>query len=168
MEEKIRQSQEFLNNIVENSGDAIITTDKDGVITLWSRGTENLYGYKADDVLGKNIDFLYPNELKEERRKWQKTILAGETVRNIRTQIYNSNRELVEINLTLSPLIDRAGNPAGSIGVSKDITDIMKAEKQLREKIVELEKWQRLTVGRELRMAGLKSELRELKKQLGE
>ena len=118
--------------------------------------------------MGKNIDFLYPSELKEERRNWQKAILAGETVRNIRTQIYNSNRELVNINLTLSPLIDRDGKPAGSIGVSKNITDIMEAEKKLREKIDELEKWQRLTVGRELRMAELKSELKELKKRLGE
>ncbi|GBE18965.1 sensor protein FixL [archaeon BMS3Abin16] len=168
MEERIIKSQEFLNSIVENSGDAIITTDADSRVTLWSRGAENLYGYKADEVLGKNIDFLYPSELKEERRNWQKAILAGETVRNIRTQIYNSNRELVNINLTLSPLIDRDGKPAGSIGVSKNITDIMEAEKKLREKIDELEKWQRLTVGRELRMAELKSELKELKKRLGE
>ena len=78
MEERIIKSQEFLNSIVENSGDAIITTDADSRVTLWSRGAENLYGYKADEVLGKNIDFLYPSELKEERRNWQKAILAGD------------------------------------------------------------------------------------------
>ncbi|GBE18347.1 sensor protein kinase WalK [archaeon BMS3Abin16] len=168
MEEKIRESQEFLNAIIENSGDAIITTDVDGKVSLWSHGAENLYGYRSEDVLGKKISFLYPDELKEERKKWQTAVLSGETVRNIRTRIYNSNGDLIDINLTLSPLRGKDGNPCGTIGVSKDITDVITAERGLREKVEELETWQRLTVGRELRMSELKAEMKELKKRLGE
>ncbi len=96
------------------------------------------------------------------------TIYSGKTVRNIRTQIYNSNGDIIDISLTLSPLRDKDGKTSETIGVSKYITDVMTAEAGLREKIVELEKWQRLTVGREMIMADLKSEIRELKEKIRE
>jgi len=165
-ERKLKESENYLTGIIENSGDAIITTDSDGKISLWSRGAENLYGYRSEEVLGKWVDFLYPQELKKEREEWQNRILNGETIRNIRTRIYNSNGKLIDINLTLSPLLDKDGKSKGTIGVSKDITNVIKAEKQLQEKIEELEKWQRLTVGRESRMVELKNEIEKLKERL--
>ncbi|MFV2040886.1 MAG: PAS domain S-box protein, partial [Candidatus Hydrothermarchaeales archaeon] len=122
--------------------------------------------YRSEEVLGKWVDFLYPQELKKERAEWQNRILNGETIRNIRTRIYNSNGKLIDINLTLSPLLDKDGKSKGTIGVSKDITNVIKAEKQLQEKIEELEKWQRLTVGRESRMVELKNEIEKLKERL--
>lgn len=96
------------------------------------------------------------------------TIISGKTVRNIRTKIYNSNGDIIDLSLTLSPLRDKDGKTSETIGVSKYITDVMTAEAGLREKIVELEKWQRLTVGREMIMADLKSEIRELKEKIRE
>ncbi len=165
-EAQLRKSREFLNSIIENSGDSIITTNIEGKITLWSAGARNMFGYTQEEILGKNIEMLYPEELQEERKKWQKAILAGEIARNIRTQVYNSNGELVNISLTLSPMLDMEGNPVGTIGVSKDITDVLEAEKKLTDKIEELEKWQKLTVGREVKMVELKKEIQDLKKSL--
>ncbi len=167
-EEKLIESQNFLNMIVENSGDAIVTTDNQRRITLWSKGAEKLYGYKSGEVLGKEVDFIYPPELKKERIEWQKAILSGKAVKNIRTNILNTEGELLDINLTLSPMLDKEGRPIGTVGVSRDIRGAIEAEKKLKEKINELEKWQRLTVGREIRMVELKKEIKELKAILSE
>jgi PAS domain S-box-containing protein len=163
--EKLRKSQKHLKGIIENSGDAIVTTNLEGKITLWSKGSEELYGYKTEEVIDKTIDFLYPEELKEERRTWQKKILAGEIIRNLRTRIFNSSGNLVDINLTLSPMYDEDGNPCGTVGISKDISGVVEAEKKLHDKIEELEKWQSLTINREIKMVELKKEIRELKEK---
>lgn len=163
--ESLKESQEFLKSIVDNSGEAIIITNMEGRITLWSRGAEEMYGYRMEEVLGKEIDFLYPDELKEDRRRWQKEVMEGTTVRDIRTRIYDSKGELLDINLTLSALIDEDGKRSGTIGVSKDISERIEAERKLQEKIAELERWQRLTVDREVRMVDLKKEIEELKKK---
>ena len=165
-EAEIRNSREFLNNIIENSGDAIIATDQDGKVTLWSKRAEKLYGYSSKDAVGKNINILYPDEHKEERAQWQKSILAGKTLSDLRTRIYNSSSEPVDINLTLSPLHDSAGTPIGTVGVSRDIADTVESERRVQQKIEELEKWQRLTVGREIRMSELKKEMEGLRERL--
>ncbi len=164
--EMLRESQEFLKSIVDNSGEAIVITNMEGRITLWSKGAEGMYGFKGEEVLGKGIDFLYPDELKEDRRKWQEDVIKGRTVRDIRTRIYNSKGELVDIDLTLSALVDKDGKRSGTIGISKDIRDRIESEHRLQEKMAELERWQRLTVGREVRMVELKKEIAELKKKI--
>ncbi len=165
-QEKLRESQEFLNSIVEYSGDAIITTDKNGDITLWSKSAENLFGYKSKDVLGKNISILYADENRDEVKKWKRTNLTGKTSRNLRSKIINSKGEPRDISLTLSPMLDQNGGQIGTVGVSKDFTDVTKAEKDLHEKIRELEEFHRITVGRELRMIELEKEIEGLKKRL--
>jgi PAS domain S-box-containing protein len=165
-EQKLRESENYLNSVIENSGDAIITTDRDGILTLWSKGAKDLYGYRSEEVLGKNVDILYPPELKKERKEWQKALLSGKTVRNLRTRIIKSDGEIVNINLTLSPMLDKENMSKGTIGVSRDITEVVRAESNLKDKVEELEKWQRLTVGREGRMVELKNEIEELKERL--
>ncbi len=167
-EEGVRSYLEFLKKVVENSADAIITTNMEGRITFWNKGAEELYGYRSEDTLGKEIDFLYPDELKNIRKKWQKSILSGMTMRNVNTRIYNSNGDLVDISLTISPLRDPDGTPKGTVGISKDVTKIRRAERRVSESIEELEKWQRLTINRENRMVELKNEIKDLKKKLEE
>ncbi|MFQ5976354.1 MAG: PAS domain S-box protein, partial [Candidatus Hydrothermarchaeales archaeon] len=130
-EEEVQRSKEFLNSIVTGSADAIITTNAEGIITTWSRGAEELYGYSAEEILGKSVDVLYPKELKEERKRWQKSILRGDTLRNITTQIYNSSGDLVDISLSLAPLKDEGGRAIGTVGISKDITERKKNEEDL-------------------------------------
>jgi len=164
-EDQLKNSEDFLKNVIDNSGDAIIATDKNQRVVLWSKGAEGLYGFNANEVVGKKISFLYPEEFKESRKKWQKEVLSGETVRNITTKIFNREGNVRDISLTLSPMRDLKGKSIGTIGVSKDITDSIKAEEALHEKIEELEKWQRLTVGREIRMVELKREIQELKEK---
>ncbi|MFQ6136299.1 MAG: PAS domain S-box protein, partial [Candidatus Hydrothermarchaeales archaeon] len=131
--EELRETKDFLSSIVNGSADSIITTNLEGKITTWSRGAEEIFGYKAEDMIGRPIDELYPPELKETRKRWQKRIMKGETIRNQRTKVYNSDGELVDINLTLSPLRDKDGRPMGTVGIAKDIKQVIKLEQEIIE-----------------------------------
>ncbi|MEE8358055.1 MAG: PAS domain S-box protein [Candidatus Hydrothermarchaeales archaeon] len=129
---KLSETEEFLRSLIEGSADCIITTDIDRKITSWNRGSEEILGYKAEDIIGKPISILYPSELKNRRREWQRRVMKGETIRNQRTRVYNSAGELVDINLTISPLRDRKGNPIGTVGIAKDIRHVIKAEEEIK------------------------------------
>jgi PAS domain S-box-containing protein len=143
LEEEIREARDFLDAIVESSADAIVTVDLEGKITFWSKGAEELYGYKAEEIIGKPVADLYPPELRKQRAEWTERLLRGETIRNMRTQIYNKDGKLVDISLSLSLLRDSQGKPIGTVGVSRDISKEIRAEntlkclKKFNEEIVE-------------------------------
>ncbi len=127
-----KKAEEFLDSIVDCSADAIITTNAKMIITSWNRGAEQLYDYKAEEIIGKPIDVLYPKERKEERKTWQKDILESKTLRNITTKSYNRKGDLIDISLSLAPLKDAAGQIIGTVGVSKNITERKRAEEEIK------------------------------------
>jgi PAS domain S-box-containing protein len=131
--EEIEKTKDFLNSIIESSADSIITTDLDGKIISFSRGAEQLFGYKARDMLGKSVLELYPEALRKQRMKWVERLTKGETLRNIKTRLYNSNGELVHISLSLSLLKDAKGLAIGTVGIAKDITAEVEAREHLKE-----------------------------------
>jgi len=131
--QEIAETKDFLDNVIDSSADAIITTDLDGRITSFSRGAEDLYGYNEDDLMGKPVLEIYPEDLQEERLKMMNQLFKGETIRNVRTKIFDSKSELIDISLSLSLLKDSEGEPIGTVGVSKDISKEIESELRLRE-----------------------------------
>ena len=79
-EEKIQS----LANIVESSNDAIVTVSLDGIITSWNKGAEQIYGYSAEEILGKNVSILAPDNLKGEAKKLIEKIKQGEKIQQLR------------------------------------------------------------------------------------
>ncbi len=130
---EIIETKDFLDNVIESSADAIITTNLEGDITFFSKGAEALYGYNASDIIGKPVLSLYPQELSEERIRWLQELLRGGVIKNVKTRIYNAKGQLVDISLTLSLLKDSDGRPVGTVGISKDITKEIEAERKLKE-----------------------------------
>jgi len=139
-QEHITETRDYLNNIIESSADAIVTTNLDGEITSFSKGAEQIFGHKREEIVGASILDSFPPEEIEKRREWQKRIVNGETIRNQRTKVYNAKGDLVDVSVTLSPLRDNKGRIMGSVGVSKDITKFVKLEKKLRKSHKELQK----------------------------
>lgn len=140
--DRIEETRGFLRNIVECSGDAIVTTNLGNLITSWNRGAEELYGFTAEEMIGTSVLDLYPEELKEKRREWLDKLIKGEVIRNQRTTIYTKGGP-VNISLTLSTLKDPQGNPIGTVGVSKDITREVVGEEKLKvayERLRELDR----------------------------
>ncbi len=136
-EKEVTQTKDYLKSLIDYSADAIITSDTDGNITSWNRGAENIYGFKEDEVIGTFLPMI-PAFLVEEEKAFIDKIRQKETLRNIETIRQTRNGRLIEVSLTLSPIIDAAGNVSGISGISRDISEKKMVEKELIRKNQEL------------------------------
>jgi PAS domain S-box-containing protein len=122
-----------LASIVESSDDAIVSKDLDGVITSWNRGAERLFGYTAEDVIGKPVTLLIPPERLDEEPGILERIRRGERVDHYETVRRRKDGTNVDISLTISPMRNGVGRIVGASKIARDITDRKVAEAKLRE-----------------------------------
>jgi len=112
-----------LSAIVESSDDAIISTTFDGVINSWNRGAETLFGYTADEVLGRQAGFLVPKDQVNEEPPLLKMIQNGEHIDSYETVRQRKDGTLVNVSMTISPIRNVAGEIIGASGIARDISD---------------------------------------------
>ena len=136
-EKEVSQTKDYIKSLIEDSADAIITSDTEGIITSWNKGAENIYGYPEDEVIGKFIPMV-PPFLIEEEKNYINEIKQKKTLRNIETIRQTKNGRLIEISITLSPIKDSSGNVTGISGISRDISEKKMVEKELVRKNQEL------------------------------
>jgi len=134
---EVTQTKDYLESIIENSADAIIISDTNGLITSWNKGAEKIYGYTEDEVLGKFLPMV-PSFLAEEEKKFIEKNLRKETIRNVETIRQTKSGELIEVSLTLSPILDSSGKVTGISGISRDISEKKRIEKELIRRNEEL------------------------------
>jgi len=128
-DEKIKSTREYANNLVKSSLDMIIAVDIKRKITEFNRSAEETFGYLRNDVLGKHINLLYANP-KEGLKVHKQTILNGHHVQEILNK--RKNGEIFPTLLSASILKDTNGIQIGVMGVSRDITESIEAEKKLK------------------------------------
>jgi PAS domain S-box-containing protein len=116
--------------IVESSHDAILTKDLKGTITTWNRGAERLYGYAAQEVIGKSVTMLIPLDRHDEEPRILAAIGRGERIEHYETIRRRKDGSLVEISLSVSPIRDRHGRIVGASKIARDITERRRAEEQ--------------------------------------
>jgi len=131
------QTKDYLKSLIDDSADAIITSDSEGNLTSWNKGAENIYGYTEDEVIGKFLPMV-PSFLIEEEKTFMEKIRNRETLRNIETIRQTKQGRLIEVSLTLSPILDSSGNVSGISGISRDISERKMVEKELIRKNQEL------------------------------
>jgi PAS domain S-box-containing protein len=136
-EKEVTQTKDYLKSLIEDSADAIITSDSEGIITSWNKGAENIYGYSEDEVIGKFLPMV-PSFLIEEEKTLIHKIKQNETLRNLETIRQTKNGRLIEVSLTLSPILDSSVNVTGISGISRDISEKKMVEKELIRKNQEL------------------------------
>jgi PAS domain S-box-containing protein len=119
--------------IVESSEDAIIAKTLEGVITDWNRGAQRIYGYSAEEVLGKPINILVPSERPNEIPMILERLRRGESIDHYETVRVAKDGRRLDISLTISPIKDSAGNVAGASTIARNITERKRAEKALKE-----------------------------------
>src|SRR6185436_1225516 len=100
--------------IVANSDDAIVSKDLNGVITSWNRGAERLFGYRAEEVIGKPISILAPPDRLEEMSALLEKIRNGLTVEHFETKRRHKDGSELSISVTLSPIRDPLGRIIGA------------------------------------------------------
>ena len=111
-----------LGLLVENSDDAIITKDLDGVITSWNKGAERIFGYAADEMIGKPVSLLIPEDRPDEEPSILQRLRRGERIEHYETVRRRKNGELIDISLSVSPIADEKGKIVGASKIARDIT----------------------------------------------
>jgi PAS domain S-box-containing protein len=128
---ELRAGREYLEGIVENSADFIITVDTEGLIETVNRGAEQALGYQREELIGKPSELLFADP--RERDVAIGRLEDQDSVTNYETRFLTKDRVVRHVLLTLSRLRDREGKAIGTIGISKDVTN----EKELQERLVE-------------------------------
>jgi PAS domain S-box-containing protein len=124
---------------VESSNDAIVTKNLDGVITGWNVAAEHLFGYRAEEVIGKSIDVIVPEELRGDVRMILGKIKAGEKVEHHETERVTRDGRRIHVSLSVSPVKSHAGTIIGAAKVARDIS----ARRQAQAALVESEQMAR-------------------------
>ncbi len=125
---KAHQAVQRLASIVELSGDAIISKDLNGVIVSWNQGAERLFGYSAEEAVGKPVTMLIPPDRQDEETHILDRIRRGERVDHYETVRQRKDGSLIDISLSVSPMRDAAGAVAGASKIARDISLRKQAE----------------------------------------
>jgi two-component system, chemotaxis family, CheB/CheR fusion protein len=132
--EQARARLAQLSAIVESSDDAIIAKTLDGVITTWNNGAYRLYGYSAEEAVGRHASFLYPPGRKEEVDVIVRQFRDGRPVERMETIRQRKDGSLVDVSVTFSPIIDASGTIVGISAISRDITQLVGAREEIAER----------------------------------
>jgi PAS domain S-box-containing protein len=117
--------------IVESSDDAIVSKDLNGIIETWNKGAERLFGYSAEEVIGRSITIVIPPERQHEEVDILDRIRRGEPIDHFETQRRRKDGSLVDISLTVSPVTDETGKIVGASKIARDITEQKRREQQI-------------------------------------
>jgi len=130
-QQRAEQVSHRLAAIVESSDDAIISKDLNGVIATWNKGAERLFGYLEQEVVGKPITILIPEQHRDEEARILQRIRRGERIDHFETVRRRKDGSLVSISLTVSPVTDGSGRIVGASKIARDITEQKRREEQI-------------------------------------
>jgi len=127
-----RSAKLQLAAIVESSTDAIVSKTLQGVVTSWNGGAEDLFGYQADEMLGRSIRRLIPDQRQSEEDHILARIRAGERIVKYETVRRCKDGRLIHVSLSISPIHDESGEIIGVSKIAQDITEYKQTEAALR------------------------------------
>ena len=123
--------------LVESSDDAIVSVDLDATIATWNRGAEKLFGYEAEEVIGKSATVLTPADRQDETPKLLDRVGKGEHVQQYETQWLRKDGRPVPLSLSVSPIMDSGGTIIGASKIARDMTERKRAEETLAKRVDE-------------------------------
>jgi PAS domain S-box-containing protein len=137
-EAEVDHARSLLAALVEFSADAILSATLDGTITSWNRGAERLYGYAAEEIVGRPVTLLVPHGHPGEDLRLLQRLALGERVEEVETLRRRRDGSLVEVSLTLSPILNSQGRAIGVSCIARDITERRRLEEN-RRRLAEIE-----------------------------
>ena len=129
--------------IIENSQDAILFADRDGIVDLWNSGAEAIFGYKAEEIQGKYLDLIIPEKLRQ--RHWegyQRVMKTGENRYGkelLKVPAIRKDGRTISIEFTIMLVRNRQNEIIGTAAIIRDVTERWKQEKELKKKLKFLE-----------------------------
>ncbi|MBI1987971.1 MAG: PAS domain S-box protein [Nitrospinae bacterium] len=128
---QLRENKLFLENLIESSIDAIVATNREGVITFASRGVERLIGYRPEEILGRPSSEFYAGEAVGE--KILRELARGKKIQDYETEVVSKDGRSVYISLSASQLYNEKGEVVGTLRIAKDISRRKRLEEQVRQ-----------------------------------
>jgi PAS domain S-box-containing protein len=125
------QQSRWLAAIVDSSDDAIVSKNLDGVITSWNKGAERIFGYTAEEVIGKPITIVIPQDRQDEERMILTRIRRGERIDHFETVRQRKQGHLIVVSLTVSPVKNVEDKIVRASMIARDITEQKRIEEQL-------------------------------------
>ncbi len=126
-------AQYWLSALIESADDAIISKTLDGIITSWNEGARRIFGYEADEVIGKPVTILIPEGHRDEEPAILARLRAGKRIEHYETVRMRKDGQLIDISLTVSPIKGPDGKIVGASKIARDITEQRQARRALDE-----------------------------------
>src|SRR2546428_7920255 len=163
----------YSDSLIKNAPDPVFVSDLEGKILQANDAVYELLGFRPDEVLEQSLSrFISPEETREFLAALREVIERGVT-RNARLNPRSASGEVIPTTLNASALRDADGKVIGAIGILRDmrayekvVRDLQESKAELQEKILDLEKFEEVVVGRELKMITLEKEIENLKREL--
>jgi two-component system sensor kinase FixL len=131
----IGQAQDVLKRIVEDSDDAILSKSLDGTVLTWNAAAQRLFGYTAEEIIGRPVTMLFPADRLEEEKDILKRVRVGQRIHHYETSRLKKSGEEIDVLLSVSPIRDHTGAIAGASTILRDIT----AQKQASARTEQLQ-----------------------------
>ncbi|MBA4391541.1 MAG: hypothetical protein C0399_11485 [Syntrophus sp. (in: bacteria)] len=128
---ELEEARSKLAAIVESADDAIISMDIEGNIISWNSGSEVVYGYNAEEIIGKSISSLMPSNHPDEYKDLLTKRSRGELIKNYETQRRRKDGQIIDVSLTISPIKDMSEKITGDSIIARDITEKKKLEREV-------------------------------------
>jgi len=128
---RIEEAAQRLASIVESSDDAIVSKDLKGVIKTWNAAAERLFGYLAEEVVGKSVTILIPPEREDEEPAILERLARGERIDHYETVRRRKDGTLIDVSLTVSPVRNKEGKIVGASKIVRDIAERKRRETQI-------------------------------------
>lgn len=123
----------WLSALIESADDAIVSKTLDGIITSWNKGAERIFGFTAEEAVGKSITIIIPTNHLDEETEILSRLRAGERVDHFETIRQRKDGTLLEVSLTISPIIGPNGQIIGASKIARDVTEQRQARRALDE-----------------------------------
>jgi two-component system, chemotaxis family, CheB/CheR fusion protein len=136
--QQAEEARARLAAIVESSDDAIVSKTLDGIITSWNKGAERIFGYTAEEIIGRPITTLTTPESSDDPMHILERIRKGERVEHYETRRRTKDGRVISVSLTVSPLRDAAGRIVGASKIARDVTEQKRLQEELRERTRQL------------------------------
>jgi len=127
---RAEETNRRLAAIIESSGDAIISKDLDELVTSWNKEAERLFGYSADEIIGKPITVLVPPDRHNEELGIIERLRQGERVLRYETVYFRKDGTALNVSLAVWPIKDETGNVIGASKIARDITERIRTERR--------------------------------------
>ncbi len=126
------RSRQHLAEVVRGTQDAVLSKDLDGIVTSWNPAAERLYGYTAEEAIGRHISFLIPEDHKNEEEMILDRVRSGEGLETYETERVRADGARISVSLTVSPIRVSQGGLIGASVIARDITS-ERRRRQARE-----------------------------------